>query len=93
MFSFYTAVYGGYPRAGVGGFTGVWIFCEAETFGPPRFGVIDKAKVLNIAGAAEDVCDLFLGQACVEVLRQQSDEADDKLREGRVPPQDCIGVP
>lgn len=44
--------------------TSIGVICEAEAFGASGLGIIDEAKALNLAGAAEDVGDLLFREAC-----------------------------
>lgn len=43
--------------------TNIWIVCEAEALGLTSLRVVDEAEPLDLAGAAEDVGDLLLGEA------------------------------
>lgn len=43
-------------------------FCEAEAFWPASFAIINESKVQNPPSTAENLCDLFFGQACTNML-------------------------
>jgi hypothetical protein len=38
----------------------VWILCKTEALGSTCLSVVDETEVEYLAGAAENVCDLFL---------------------------------
>lgn len=43
--------------------TCIGVLCETKALWPACISVIDKAKVQNLAGAAEQLADLLLGQS------------------------------
>jgi hypothetical protein len=44
--------------------TSIGVVCETEAFGTSGLGIVDEAKSLDFAGAAEDVGDLLFREAC-----------------------------
>lgn len=50
--------------------TGIWIVCKAKALGTSSLRVVDEAEAFDLASAAEDVGDLFLGKACVVRLAE-----------------------
>lgn len=48
---------------GGGGGLGVGVFGETEAFGTPGLAVVHEPEGEDAAGAGEDFCDLFFGEA------------------------------